>query len=54
MVEVKIPLKEAVKKWLMGRRYGFIEPDEGGRDVFVHHSEIGGLYELREGQRVEF
>lgn len=47
-------MKGTVKKWLIGRRYGFIEPDEGGRDVFVHHSEIGGLYELREGQRVEF
>ena len=38
----------------MGRGYGFIKPDEGNKEVFVHHSEIGGLYELREGQRVEF
>ena len=38
----------------MGRGYGFIESDEGNKEVFVHHSEIGELYELREGQRVEF
>jgi CspA family cold shock protein len=53
-MEVRRPLKGTVKRWLMGRGYGFIEPDEGGSDVFVHHSEIGGLTELREGQKVEF
>lgn len=47
-------MKGTVKRWLTGRGYGFIEPDEGGKEVFVHHSEIGGLYELKEGQRVEF
>ena len=47
-------MKGTVKRWLTGRGYGFIEPDEGEKEVFVHHSEIGGLYELKEGQRVEF
>lgn len=47
-------MKGTVKRWLLGRGYGFIEPDGGGKDVFVHHSEIGGAYELKEGQRVEF
>jgi CspA family cold shock protein len=47
-------LKGTVKRWLTGRGYGFIDPEEGNDDIFVHHSEIGGLYELREGQKVEF
>jgi len=47
-------LKGTVKRWLKGRGYGFIEPEEGDKDVFVHHSEIDGLYELREGQSVKF
>ena len=37
--------------------FGFIEPDDGGDDVFVHFSAIpdrGGYRELQEGQRVEF
>ena len=52
-MEVK-GLKGTVKRWLSGRGYGFIEPEAGGDDVFVHHSEISGAYELREGQRVEY
>ncbi len=36
--------------------YGFIEPDEGGQDAFVHISalERAGLDDLREGQRVQY
>jgi cold shock protein len=36
--------------------YGFIAPDDGGADVFVHISAVqqSGLPELREGQAVEF
>ncbi len=36
--------------------YGFIEPDDGSNDVFVHVSAIerAGLATLREGQRVDF
>jgi CspA family cold shock protein len=51
---VKRSLKGTVKRWLMGRGYGFIEPEQGDGDVFVHHSEIEGSFELREGQKVEF
>jgi CspA family cold shock protein len=44
-------------KWFNeSKGYGFIEPDEGGRDVFVHHSAIqgDGYKTLSEGQVVEF
>jgi CspA family cold shock protein len=37
--------------------FGFVEPDDGSRDVFVHFSVIeddGGYGDLEEGQRVEF
>ena len=36
--------------------FGFINPDDGGDDLFVHHSEIktAGYASLDEGQKVEF
>lgn len=44
-------------KWFSDKKgYGFIVPDEGGKDVFVHHSEIKleGRATLNEGQKVEY
>ncbi|WP_448616738.1 cold-shock protein [Modestobacter sp. URMC 112] len=45
-------------KWFNAEKgFGFIEPDDGGPDVFVHFSAIadtGGYRSLEEGQRVEF
>ena len=44
-------------KWFnMQKGYGFIAPDAGGPDVFVHVSAVlaAGLPELREGQTLEF
>jgi len=44
-------------KWFNDAKgYGFITPDEGGKDVFVHHSSIqgNGFKTLAEGARVEF
>ena len=44
-------------KWFNeSKGYGFIEPDGGGRDVFVHYSAIQGegYKTLAEGQSVEF
>ena len=44
-------------KWFNPNRgYGFIEPDEGGKDVFVHISavEAAGIDRLNDGQKVSF
>jgi CspA family cold shock protein len=44
-------------KWFNDSKgYGFITPDEGGADVFVHHTGISGsgFKSLTEGQKVEF
>ena len=44
-------------KWFNANKgFGFIEPEEGGSDAFVHISAVerAGLQGLREGQKVEF
>ena len=44
-------------KWFNDAKgYGFITPDEGSKDVFVHHSSIvaDGYKSLAEGAKVEF
>jgi CspA family cold shock protein len=44
-------------KFFNGERgYGFIKPDDGGRDVFVHITAVerAGLKALNEGQRISF
>ena len=44
-------------KWFSDRKgYGFITPDDGGQDVFVHRSSIRGtdFRSLREGERVSY
>lgn len=44
-------------KWFNGTKgYGFIAPDDGTQDVFVHISAVenAGMSSLREGQKVEF
>jgi CspA family cold shock protein len=46
-----------VVKWFNGQKgYGFIQPDDGGKDVFVHISAVerAGLHGLNEGQRISF
>jgi CspA family cold shock protein len=44
-------------KWFNGQKgFGFIQPDDGGNDVFVHISAVerAGLGSLNEGQKVSF
>jgi CspA family cold shock protein len=44
-------------KWFNDAKgYGFIAPDEGGKDLFVHHTQIvgSGFKSLAEGAKVEF
>ena len=44
-------------KWFNASKgYGFITPDGGGEDLFVHHSEVKtqGYASLDEGQKVQF
>jgi CspA family cold shock protein len=44
-------------KWFNGQKgYGFIQPDDGSKDVFVHISAVerAGLTSLADGQKVNF
>ena len=49
--------QQGTVKWFNGEKgYGFITPDDGGQDVFVHFSAIqtNGYRTLDDGQRVQF
>ena len=44
-------------KWFNAQKgFGFIQPDDGGKDVFVHISAVerAGFNDLREGQKISF
>ncbi len=50
-------MPEGVVKWFSAEKgYGFITPEDGGRDLFVHHSKIqmNGYRSLEQGQKVMF
>jgi CspA family cold shock protein len=50
-------MQTGVVKWFNGQKgFGFIQPDAGGNDVFVHISAVerAGLGSLAEGQKVSF
>ena len=48
--------KGKVKWFYKTKGYGFIEPEEGDKDVFVHISAVknSGMEDLEEGQELEF
>ncbi len=50
-------MTQGTVKWFNGQKgFGFIQPDDGGNDVFVHISAVerAGMYGLNEGQKVSF
>jgi CspA family cold shock protein len=50
-------MAQGTVKWFNTQKgYGFIQPDGGGKDVFVHISAVerSGLTGLRDGQRVSY
>ncbi len=50
-------MQEGKVKWFNEKKgYGFIRPDDGSDDIFVHHQSIqmGGYKTLKEGQKVVF
>jgi CspA family cold shock protein len=51
-----MPQQGTVKFFNSEKGYGFIKPDDGGRDIFVHVTAVerAGLRTLTEGQRITF
>jgi CspA family cold shock protein len=51
-----MPITGTVKFFNNDKGFGFIRPDDGSRDVFVHVSAVtsSGIGTLNEGQRVSF
>ncbi|MGO9153198.1 cold-shock protein [Mycobacterium sp.] len=50
-------MAQGTVKWFNGEKgFGFIALDEGGKDVFVHYSEVqgSGFRTLEDNQRVQF
>ncbi len=50
-------MMQGTVKWFNGQKgYGFIQPADGGKDVFVHISAVerSGMNGLNEGQKVSF
>lgn len=50
-------MSQGTVKWFNGQKgFGFIQPDDGGKDVFVHISAVerAGMRSLNEGQKIQF
>ena len=53
----EVTMTQGTVKWFNSQKgFGFIQPDDGSKDVFVHISAVerAGLYSLNEGQKVTF
>jgi CspA family cold shock protein len=53
----EVTMSNGTVKWFNSKKgFGFIQPEDGGTDVFVHISalERAGINDLREGQRVSY
>jgi CspA family cold shock protein len=57
-IEIKeVKMSKGTVKWFNDAKgFGFITPEDGGKDLFAHHSEIqmDGFKSLKEGQAVEY
>jgi CspA family cold shock protein len=54
---MEVMMATGTVKWFNSQKgYGFIQPDSGGKDVFVHISAVerAGLGSLNEGQKVKY
>jgi CspA family cold shock protein len=50
-------MNTGIVKWFNGQKgFGFIQPEDGGKDVFVHISAVerAGMNSLNEGQKVSY
>jgi cold shock protein len=55
--EEKSYMTQGTVKWFNGQKgFGFIQPDDGGKDVFVHISAVerAGMNTLNEGQKISY
>jgi CspA family cold shock protein len=53
----EVSMTQGTVKWFNGQKgFGFIQPDDGGKDVFVHISAVerAGMHSLNEGQKVSY
>ena len=50
-------MMQGTVKWFNGQKgFGFIQPDDGSKDVFVHISAVerAGMFGLNEGQKISY
>lgn len=46
-----------IKRYFKDKGYGFIAPDDGGKDIFFHHTQMAAgndISQIKEGQKVSF